>query len=262
MKLKEWLDNPKTKSIPGYNLVKEQLKSRFLTMLKKGKKFDISVYQSSKNGLLVHVKVPTEGDVPDLFYDVVLHIAGGMSTLMESEVKVFSNCPSFTFRYAYVAFHSKELIPEFVNYYDDIVIKDKPDTTNPMEIMGYEKSIYYAILSLEYYGYKTYNDLNNDVKQSREGLKEIMGATAKVQEAQVKRSKYSREKRLERERNKALMDKQKGVSAKESNPTKTNGSMSRPNHRIEAKGKIGASSGTKKKIGPKRKKYITYILYK
>lgn len=254
MKLKEWLDNPKTKNIPGYNMVKEQLRARFLDMLKKGKKFDIGVYQSSRNGLLVHVKVPTEGDIPELYYDVVLHIAGGMATLMESEVKVFSNCPSFTFRYAYVAFQSKELIPEFVDYYDDIVIKDKPDTTNPMEIMGYEKSIYYAILSLEYYGYKTYSDLNNDVRASREGLKEIMSATAKVQEAQVKKSKYSKEKRLEKERAKALMNKQSTDPVKTKTTAKTSSSLSRPNHRVEAKKKIGASHGPKSKIGAKRKK--------
>lgn len=252
MKLKEWLDNPKTKKIPGYEMVKEQLKSRFLDMLKKDKKFVIAVYQSSRNGLLVHVKVPTEGDIPDLYYDVVLHVSGGMTTLMESEVKVYSNCPSFTFRYAYVAFQNKEIIPEYVNHYDDIVIKDKPDITNPMEIMGYEKSIYYAILSLDYYGYKTYNDLNDDVKASRDDLKSVMTATAKLQEVQMRKTKYSKEKRLEKERAKALLNKQKSTAPIKTTGDKVSSSLSRPNHRIEAKKKIG--SGSKGKIGPKRKK--------
>lgn len=254
MKLKDWLDNPKTKSIPGYNMVKEQLKTRFLNMLKKEKKFDIDVYQSSRNGLLVHVKVPTEGDIPNLFYDVVLHIAGGMATLMESEVKVFSNCPSFTFRYAYVAFHAKEIIPEYMSYYDDIVFNDKPDVTNPMEILGYEKSIYYALLALEYYGYRTYNDLNDDVKASREGLKYIKSATAKVQEAHILKEKYAKEKRLEKERLKALMHKQETNPVKEKTTAKTSSNLSHPNHRIEAKKKIGMSHKPKSKISAKRKK--------
>ncbi|MGL5745977.1 MAG: hypothetical protein ACRCXX_12640, partial [Cetobacterium sp.] len=103
MTLKEWIDNPNLKAIPGYHLVRDQLLTRYKGMVKAGKKFKIAVYQHPANGLLVLVRVPTEGDTPDLTYDVLFHVTGGVQgSVLNNDIKVFSNCPSFTYRFAYV----------------------------------------------------------------------------------------------------------------------------------------------------------------
>lgn len=239
MLFKEWIDNPSTKKIPGYNLVRDQLKGRYKAMVKSGKKFVINVYQYPGNGLIAHVKVPTEGEVPDLSYDILLHVTGSGS-IIDSDIKVFSNCPSFTYRYAYVCNELELLIPEYVKYYDKEVLTKEPVETNPTQIMGYEKSILYALWALEDHGYKTYTDLNGDVLMDRSQLKSIMTAEAKKQQAQILKRKFS--------------EHNKKVKAKKTVDLASGTTISRSSAIETSRGKI---SGGGKITGKKPKSKIT-----
>lgn len=153
--------------------------------LSKRAKFAHTVYTANPGGrIIVHVKVPSEEFSKDLhnkakapfYYDVLLELEPGPSITDygKCDVKVFSNCPSFVFSYAYVFAHwvpdgrpadrndqmmvdsMKGRIPKNSLLINGLAQKigpapthDKPVIRNPMGIPMFDKSIYYAIFYLQ-----------------------------------------------------------------------------------------------------------------
>lgn len=124
---------------------------------------------------IVHVKVPSE-TVDNFYYDVVLefnpfisgNVAGKRAHSFEDcHIKVFSNCPSFVYTYAYVFYHMKDpergsdsmIIDKFNQKIpkDRLMVKgpektlgekpltDNPVIRNPYGLPLFDKSIYYAV---------------------------------------------------------------------------------------------------------------------
>lgn len=123
---------------------------------------------------IVHVKVPSE-TVDNFYYDVCLEFSGEdpSTDLMNCDVKVFSNSPSFVYSYAYVFAHwvpegrpatgrdsmmidrlrgkmprDRMLIPGLEQKIGKQPTHDQPVVRNPLGIPLFDKSIYFAVFYL------------------------------------------------------------------------------------------------------------------
>ena len=114
--------------------------------------FKHQIYTVPPGRHIVHVKVPSE-TVDNFYYDVCLEFSGEdpSTDLMNCDVKVFSNSPSFVYSYAYVFAH---WVPEGrpATGRDSMMIDrlrgKMPVVRNPLGIPLFDKSIYFAVFYL------------------------------------------------------------------------------------------------------------------
>jgi hypothetical protein len=101
-------------------------------------------------------------------------------------MQVYSNSPHFQFTYTYVFNEQGSLIPEFVSKCFKKSITDAPVQRNPVEAVGFEKTIVFAIMYL-----RKMNVLNKDtlIKITKDNkikindiYKDTMGASDKLSE--------------------------------------------------------------------------------
>ena len=150
MKIDEYIKNPAGKGaiIPGRDMILTNWDYR-LQLLQKHKEIELNIY-TNKNDVYYHFIIPTENKERDNTYDTIIKFKQTKDTertdtsYKQYEVEFFSNCPSFTYGYAYVANLSGYLIKEFANKYDEKILKYPPVSKNPGLIFGYEKSIYFS----------------------------------------------------------------------------------------------------------------------
>lgn len=98
---------------------------------------------------IAHVKIPSKSS-DKLYYDVLLEIdinsiPKNVTVINSSKCRVFSNCPSFVFTYAYVFDKNKDIIPWTKKKYNKKVFESNPVQRNPTELRNYERSLYFAI---------------------------------------------------------------------------------------------------------------------
>ena len=154
MDIKQYLDNPMGKGaiIQGKQLILDDLNKRY-EKLKSNNEFKCEIYKDG-NTFIFHVKVPSESE-RDNDYDVVIELSPESKSILDKtllsdesllryNMRVFSNCPSFIFTYAY-AYNEHELFIDYLQKrLDDLVFKSAPTTKNPMNMVNFEKSIYFA----------------------------------------------------------------------------------------------------------------------
>ena len=71
------------------------------------RRFDFRIYTIMPgNRTLIHIKVPSE-TVTKFYYDVLLELEGidTVRDILDCDIHIFSNCPSFVYTYAYVFYH-------------------------------------------------------------------------------------------------------------------------------------------------------------
>ena len=149
----DYLNNPMgsgSTAIANKNLIKQSLDNRYNKLIDKHKDFTIKVYNvKGETGYFFHVIIPSETK-DDVSYDVVLRLYPEDNDIAKDKgikryvMQVFSNCPSFTYTYAYVFNDYNMLINILRNKYSNMVLKDNPIVRNPGEVINFEKSIYYA----------------------------------------------------------------------------------------------------------------------
>ena len=105
---------------------------------------------------IAHLKIPSRRH-ERLYYDVLVQfdiesIPSNTSTINNCNIKVFSNCPSFTYTYAYTFNKNKDLIEWVRRKYPSTVLLQKPSQRNPYQILNYERSLYFAFRYLTSYG--------------------------------------------------------------------------------------------------------------
>lgn len=150
MKIKEFLNNPVGKGaiVPGKDIILTNLDYR-LDVLLRYKKINIKVY-TQEEIVYYHLEIPTESKERENTYDIIIKFKPtSQANLLDKsykqyDIEFFSNCPSFTYTYAYVAKLNGYLIPEFESKYEGVVLKYPPVSRNPGLTFGYEKSIYFA----------------------------------------------------------------------------------------------------------------------
>ena len=181
------LQNPSGKGsayLFNRKLIKEVLNHLYykLPEVKRGKAGIID------NNLWLHIKVPSMGLA--MFYDVILKIdMSKEANIYDCPMQVYSNSPHFQFTYTYVFNEQGSLIPEFVPKCFKKSITDAPTQRNPVEAVGFEKSIVFAIMYL-----RKMNVLNKDtlVRITKDNkisisdiFKDTMGASDKLNEYNI-----------------------------------------------------------------------------
>lgn len=157
----------------------EGYRERYDALIKRPEaKFQVQTYKVSPNHqIMVHVKVPSE-TVNKLHYDVLLALSPekGAMDLLDCDVKIFSNCPSFVYSVAYIFAHwdpdakpgtttkgtgmmidtlkgklprDRMLIPGTEKKLGKQPVHDPPVVRNPLGLPLFDKSIYYAIFYLQ-----------------------------------------------------------------------------------------------------------------
>ena len=150
MKIDDYIRNPVGKGaiIPGKEQIITALDYR-LQVIQKYKEIIMKIYKDQEN-VYYHVLIPSEDKEREMNYDVIIKFKKSEKTekfdqsYRQHEIEFFSNCPSFTYGYAYVAHINGNLIKEFADKYDEKVLKYPPVSKNPGLVFGYEKSIYFA----------------------------------------------------------------------------------------------------------------------
>lgn len=150
MNIKDYMNNPGGKGsvAPGKHLLLNDLDRRY-ALLERDKPIELKVY-IDKYSYIFHLVITTEADEKENTYDVVLKFDPSSKadrfdgTIKKYNMKIFSNCPSFTYTYAYVAHINGLLVDGLRGKYDKEIIKNPPIQRNPRLVLNYEKSIYYA----------------------------------------------------------------------------------------------------------------------
>lgn len=150
MKIDEFLKNPQGKGaiIPGREQLLMNLDYR-LEVMEKYKTIELNIY-TNENDVYYHLIIPSENKERENNYDVILKFKQTDDkdkydmSYRQYELEFFSNCPSFTYGYAYVANINGYLIKELADKYEPQVLKYPPTSKNPGMVFGYEKSIYFA----------------------------------------------------------------------------------------------------------------------
>ena len=112
-----------------------------------------------KNDYFVYFQIPSESnsEYPSdkVHYDVILQLVPPNASWFESEnlrdfdVRVYSNCPSFTFTFTYVYYKQGALINMPHGAYTRKALNTKPTTRNPLLLYGIEKSLWFAICYMD-----------------------------------------------------------------------------------------------------------------
>lgn len=100
---------------------------------------------------IIYIQMPSES-VEKLYYDVAIDFTADddvkrrINKLDAYYVRFFSNDPNFIYTYAYAFNKAGLIIPELIPKISQKAIKEAPTHTNPNELAGYVKSIYFAYL--------------------------------------------------------------------------------------------------------------------
>ena len=138
--------------------IKLDLEKRFYNLLSGYKKdFPCKVYKD-KNDYYFYIKVPSE-TYSSIMYDVVIKLFPKHTyvltegTFSNYNLQFYSNSPAFVYTYAYISKKDKLLIDFMQNKLNKQSLTQPPSVRNPVEIYGFEKSIYFALLFIEYKNY-------------------------------------------------------------------------------------------------------------
>ena len=152
--LNEFLDNPMGKGssvIMNRDQVKLYLDEKYKLLIDKFGDFEVTIYMHN-GSFYYHVIIPSESRRRNT-YDIVVQFVNSDDpkedfsndpTLKRYHVKLFSNCPSFTFTYAYVYSEYDKMVDVLQSKYKDVILTNPPSQRNPGEISSFEKSTYYA----------------------------------------------------------------------------------------------------------------------
>lgn len=249
MKIIDYLSNPYGKGSAFINrkIIYANLMDKYNSLIKKNKIFTTFIYKDGPN-YYCHIRIPSES-IENMTYDVIIFIKHSSSIIRYNEFKVFSNCPSFVFTYAYVFNKNKMLIDFLKNQFDDEVLSEDPTIRNPNKVLGFEKSIFYALNYL-------IDHFNSTYVLDRFAKKFVMkDLVKKVRDDQLILLQYNRNKRIQE-----LKEKQKiktifkRVSPRRDEEPKKIFHRIEPKEKLFTKNKVGTSIKKKDKITAKKKR--------
>lgn len=253
--LKDFKNNPFGKGVTAFNnsSVKEALENRYNSLYKSGKKIKVAGVYLHKGDYYIHLLIPSESERTN-DYDVVVRLRkdGILDTsqfLSTSTVQFFSNCPSFTYSFAWVYSKHGLLIPELINKFDNIDFKKEPEVRNPYGVVNYDKSIFFAchylLTNMRYLNKAHLEALSRNTKIV--DLYEKIRICSKIEfeikkETEIIRHKKEIEKKREASSKKAETHSQQRHSSGVGSIQPRRGSKS----------KITSRKGSKRKIQPRK----------
>lgn len=262
--LKDFIDNPMgrgSNAITSRQLIKDDLKRR-LDVLLRDKKITQTIYKKNEE-YYFHFLIPSEDLKRNNTYDVILHFIPDIDTKGDKDlrrylVKLFSNSPGFTFTYAYAFNLYGILVEELDQKFGSEVIGNPPVVRNPAEVIGYEKTTFFActyLINNDKYLAKSTIDLLAKKYNETDFAKSIRNID--VIEIQIKTEKA----RVTAEEVKSA-SKDKGTHPRKQDDRKHNAMTKSVAHRgstdrstevemFKDKGKIGARKSSRPKIRSK-----------
>lgn len=159
MSFQQYIDNPMGKRNAVFsqrNMYKQLYTEKFdKVFLREAGKIDYVLYIDQKTDrYIAHIKVPSE-TVKNFYYDAVILFYSNnpavkmSSSLQDYHVKFFSNDPAFVFTYLRVFLKNDLFIEELKPKASKLALKQDPKITNPYEIPGYSKILYFAYLFMK-----------------------------------------------------------------------------------------------------------------
>lgn len=204
MNINDYLKNPMGagSSVLMLSQTRSVLNEQFETLRKR---MDVIWYDLNDKYYVAHVKVPSRRH-EKLYYDVVFSflkdsIGNSALTINNASCRIFSNCPSFTYNYAYIYAKKDEIIPWLKVKYAREILKKDAVVKNPHHILNYERSVYLAMVYLTSEGHnyvsrirsiaRTTKDselIKKNIKSNTE-IEEINSAFDKAKRNEVKKEK-------------------------------------------------------------------------
>jgi hypothetical protein len=245
--------------IMSRNYIIQDLDARYAKLIDKHGDFKVSIVMHN-HSYFYHIIIPSESDRENT-YDVVIQFVDDDKNYSNDRnirryiIKLFSNCPSFTFTYAYVYNEYNCLVPELQSKFNDDVLQNPPSTRNPGEIISFEKTTYFACKFLSNHKSmldKTYINIH--------GSRNIRELIAKVRNTDTIMVEIGKEKSRLQRLNSGTKGPNKKISVK-SNINKIAGVDKltsdkvtlRGQRKVEAKSKIRPSNNKTNVIKPKKK---------
>jgi hypothetical protein len=209
--LSDFLQNPSGKGsgmVASREIIIKSMTEKFQKLMKKiNGKLIHEIYKVGDN-YVFYFKIPSES-FDKLYYDVVLEFspvdeqAKKDGKLINYQVHFFSNSPSFTFTYAYVVYNTGMMVDRLVDKFDNMAIKNNPSTRNPVEVLGFEKTCYFAALFIKEHDLNTKSIIDEKATKWDENkfIKSIASDHDKLAEYQIYKrrdtDKIKREKKKE-----------------------------------------------------------------
>lgn len=152
MNIREYLDAPMGKGDVGVNrsIIKSHIEKDYLSIIhgEKKKKITMTVFWNPRNDAFYFwLVIPTVTDRTNT-YDLVFRFRDTKKqhrkelSIINYDIQVFSNTPSFAYTYAYVYAKEKFIIEELSPKLGDRIIKNPPKVRNRYKIMNYDKYLY------------------------------------------------------------------------------------------------------------------------
>lgn len=157
--IKEFFNNPagKGSAILNINATKTKFEEKYNTI---HKKIDHKTF-FVKDDIYILVNIPSS--VEGIMYDVLLKFEKNKkslgTTILDMEMKLFSNSPSFLYTYANAYSAQKLFIKECKKKLSSKMLSDIAKTRNPYGVLSYDFSIYAALHYILSNGYTNIDDL-------------------------------------------------------------------------------------------------------
>lgn len=165
-----------------------------------------------KDNYFILVKIPSESNTEyksdKIFYDVIIELSPPNKSYLNNEsvrdydVRVYSNCPSFTYTFTYVYYKKDALIKMPKGAYTRKALSKAPKVRNPLLLFGIEKTLWFAICYIDknrLFKRSNLEALIKDDSKLKDLIKEhkIIGQDQKLEEVMARTKKFSTIKKKE-----------------------------------------------------------------
>lgn len=165
-----------------------------------------------KDNYFILVKIPSESNTEyksdKIFYDVIIELLPPNKSYLNNEsvrdydVRVYSNCPSFTYTFTYVYYKKDALIKMPKGAYTRKALSKAPKVRNPLLLFGIEKTLWFAICYIDknkLFRRSNLEALIKDDSKLKDLIKEhkIIGQDQKLEEVMARTKKFSTIKKKE-----------------------------------------------------------------
>lgn len=159
MTYKQYIENPLGKRNAVFSqrdLYKNLYTEKFdKLLLREAGKIEYILYvDKAHDRYIIHVKIPSE-TVKNFYYDAVIlfytknALYHSSNSLQNYNVKFFSNDPAFVFTYLRVFLKNDLFFEDLKPKSSKLALRKDPKQTNPYEVPGYSKILYFAYLFMQ-----------------------------------------------------------------------------------------------------------------
>lgn len=159
MTFQQYIDNPMGRRNAAFSqrdMYKALYTDKFDKLfLREAGKINFALYVDEKHDrYIAHIKIPSE-TVKNFYYDAVIMfyaadaVPKSSSSLQDYYVKFFSNDPAFVFTYLRVFLKNDLFFEDLKPKSSKLALTKDPKITNPYEVPGYCKVLYFAYLFMK-----------------------------------------------------------------------------------------------------------------